>query len=599
MPFHPKTTHWFEAYVPRDQMVYALEALANTGRVELARDPVEHPLPDTEELRLTLEHARGLIRDHAGLLPAAPRRTHVVTHDPEATARHALETLHAWLRTSRQQEHRLAELRQRRDNLALLGECLQAMGSSERSLMRFRDESRFLCKMIFACERDHAPIVKEDLEGVIETHRGPDHGFQVLMCLPELRERFREQCHTEGGWEVHLPEWLFTDWRNKEAHIARDMRALDEGLEEHIRAARIHKHDPALLKALGEIETLAWYLDHTLTLTGDRRHCHVTGWTDEGSSGTLQTALDRAEINARVLIRPAPIGSVPPTALNDSWLVRPFRPFVHVMGTPGAQELDPAPLLAFIVPLLFGFMFPDLGHGLVLAVGALLLARRFPYLAFLIPCGLAAALFGALLGESFGVHDASPVLAIRPMEEPLLVLLASLILGACIILLGMVLSGIEAWWRGEFRQWLWLDAAVLTLYLGVVFSALHINALIASAVGLVWYLCGLLVTRRHSVPRGLGRLAYSAFELSLNTLSFLRIGAFALAHVALSRVIHDSAMSTGSALMEMTTLVLGHGLIIFVEGFLVYIQTTRLVLFEFSARFLRAEGRIFRPLHQD
>ncbi len=43
-------------------------------------------------------------------------------------------------------------------------------------------------------------------------------------------------------------------------------------------------------------------------------------------------------------------------------------------------------------------------------------------------------------------------------------------------------------------------------------------------------------------------------------------------------------------------LVLGNVLILVVEGLVVSIQTTRLVLFEFFTRFFRAEGREFRPL---
>jgi V/A-type H+-transporting ATPase subunit I len=43
-------------------------------------------------------------------------------------------------------------------------------------------------------------------------------------------------------------------------------------------------------------------------------------------------------------------------------------------------------------------------------------------------------------------------------------------------------------------------------------------------------------------------------------------------------------------------LVLGNLLILLVEGLVVSIQTTRLVLFEFFTRFFRPEGREFRPL---
>jgi V/A-type H+-transporting ATPase subunit I len=43
-------------------------------------------------------------------------------------------------------------------------------------------------------------------------------------------------------------------------------------------------------------------------------------------------------------------------------------------------------------------------------------------------------------------------------------------------------------------------------------------------------------------------------------------------------------------------LALGNVVILALEGLVVSIQTTRLVLFEFFARFFQAEGREFRPL---
>ena len=45
-------------------------------------------------------------------------------------------------------------------------------------------------------------------------------------------------------------------------------------------------------------------------------------------------------------------------------------------------------------------------------------------------------------------------------------------------------------------------------------------------------------------------------------------------------------------------LLLGNLLGLVLEALLVYVQTTRLVLFEFFTRFLREEGRLFSPLRQ-
>ena len=46
----------------------------------------------------------------------------------------------------------------------------------------------------------------------------------------------------------------------------------------------------------------------------------------------------------------------------------------------------------------------------------------------------------------------------------------------------------------------------------------------------------------------------------------------------------------------MLVLLLGNIIVIVLEGLVVSIQTTRLVLFEFFIRFLQANGRVFKPL---
>ena len=56
------------------------------------------------------------------------------------------------------------------------------------------------------------------------------------------------------------------------------------------------------------------------------------------------------------------------------------------------------------------------------------------------------------------------------------------------------------------------------------------------------------------------------------------------------------ADAAGNPAGHVLVLVLGNALILLVEGLVVSIQTTRLVLFEFFIRFLRAEGRLFRPV---
>jgi V/A-type H+-transporting ATPase subunit I len=85
-------------------------------------------------------------------------------------------------------------------------------------------------------------------------------------------------------------------------------------------------------------------------------------------------------------------------------------------------------------------------------------------------------------------------------------------------------------------------------------------------------------------------------QLVLNTVSFIRVGAFALAHAGLSLAFNIMADSSASIVITMLILLLGNVVVIVLEGLVVSIQTTRLVLFEFFIRFLQANGRVFKPL---
>jgi V/A-type H+-transporting ATPase subunit I len=118
-----------------------------------------------------------------------------------------------------------------------------------------------------------------------------------------------------------------------------------------------------------------------------------------------------------------------------------------------------------------------------------------------------------------------------------------------------------------------------------------------AVAGLVWYLAGAFLVHRALIGglAAIGHLLESGMQILANTLSFARVGAFALAHSSLSVAVvtmADSAPLWAAILI----MVLGNVVIILLEGLVVSIQTTRLVLFEFFNRFLRGTGRVFRPL---
>ena len=104
--------------------------------------------------------------------------------------------------------------------------------------------------------------------------------------------------------------------------------------------------------------------------------------------------------------------------------------------------------------------------------------------------------------------------------------------------------------------------------------------------------------KRQAIARGLGQLLESSFTLLLNTLSFARVGAFALAHAALEVAVFALAGATQSPAAAAAILVAGNLAVILIESLVVSVQTTRLVLFEFFMRFFEGQGRPFQPANK-
>jgi V/A-type H+-transporting ATPase subunit I len=142
------------------------------------------------------------------------------------------------------------------------------------------------------------------------------------------------------------------------------------------------------------------------------------------------------------------------------------------------------------------------------------------------------------------------------------------------------------------------DAGFVAVYLGLLSGIVWTNGFVLSAAGAVLFALGHAWRARRfaAIAGALAELVERTLQILINTLSFARVGAFALAHAGLSSAIVALMDASGNTALSMLVLVLGNVIVIVLEGLVVSIQTTRLVLFEFFTRFLAAEGRMFRPL---
>jgi V/A-type H+-transporting ATPase subunit I len=203
-----------------------------------------------------------------------------------------------------------------------------------------------------------------------------------------------------------------------------------------------------------------------------------------------------------------------------------------------------------------------------------------------------------LFGSVFSVHGLVPALWLHPLDAPLTLLLAPLVGGVVLLTVGLGLNALEARWDGEMRRWLLTDAALMVVYLGLLASFVKPVGLLVAAASALWFCIGhALIERRVAAALGaLGEAIEKTLQILINTLSFARVGAFALAHAGLSSAVVSLADAADSVVAKALILVLGNALVIVLEAMVVAIQTTRLVLFEFFARFMQGQGRAFRPL---
>ncbi len=342
-----------------------------------------------------------------------------------------------------------------------------------------------------------------------------------------------------------------------------------------------------------------WLNEHAKDLRGSDRLAWVTGWTSDVAGKRLRRALEACDVRYILRMTEAPEGLSPPLVLSNPGWARAFEVFAQMLGTPGRHESDPSQIVAVIASLIFGFMFGDIGHGAVVLIAGLALRRRYPLTGLMVPGGIMAIIFGILFGSVFCREDIVPALWMNPLHDPITLLIAGIIAGMGIIAIGLVLDAVQMHWRGEHLHWWGHRAGLVVAYIGLMIAPLWRDGLLVTAAGALWFILGAAIVTHEGRLAALGaaiaEFIEQAMRLLVNTVSFARIGAFALAHAGLSVAIIEMATASGH-IGYWPVFIVGNVLVIALEGVVVSIQTTRLLLFEFFIRFLTGAGRAFKPL---
>ncbi len=598
----PQPAHWFQMLVARDDLPRALSLFAGRQGVEPQMlDSAAYPTLSPELGRL-LERFQELAQRYRAHWPKiVPEPSGMEEGNPLTVLDRALEALEAWRLDADPLVQRLQEERGYRAELALYIELATHLGDSTLDLARLgQGGGTWLDTGLFVLSLETDPLAERP--GVLlRTVVGDRHRFYIATGSKTSLNDFSAAVTNAQGRAMIFPHWLpgtprqvLPDLHYRLERCQEKVGRLRQALEEVGLRHRIPGHLQAAAR-------LQWFFSAMRRVDGNPRFALVAGWTDGGDQRALNGMMNRHGARALVALdgaRPAGVGDDPPLILNNPWWAKPFELFPGLLGTPGASEADPSRLLFFIAPLLFGYMFGDVGQGLVLAGVGWMLRKRLQAAWLLIFGGITATLFGFLFGSLFCIETLIPPLWLHPAQHPLEVLAMPLVLGVLMITVGLGLEGVGRLWSGEWQRWLRRDAGVVVLYLGVVMAVFHPLGWWVAASGLFLYLLGNWLAAAGPVAflGRLGHLLETTMQLAVNSLSFARVGAFALAHAGLSQAVVTLAGLTGGTVSAALILLFGNLLILALEGLVVSVQTTRLILFEFFVRFLRGTGRPFRPL---
>lgn len=324
----------------------------------------------------------------------------------------------------------------------------------------------------------------------------------------------------------------------------------------------------------------------------------------------------------------------PPVRLKNRLFARPFEFYTKMFGMPTYGEIDPTAFVAITYTLLYGIMFADLGQGLVLAlVGYFYMYkhRGMELGRLLLPCGLSGAFFGLIFGSVFGYeHWLDPLYrAVGLQEKPfevmasqniMTVLFGAVAIGVVLMLVALLVNVYSCFKQHRVGAALFSENGItgFVLYASVV--ALVLNMVLGLSlptaplvyggvllpIVLLWLkepLEKLADGRKDWQPESWGGyLTQGFFELFeallsyvTNTVSFLRVGAFALVHASMMMVFLSLAEMAGGV-FGVILAVFGNVFVLALEGLLVGVQSLRLEFYEMFNRFFEGAGREFRPL---
>ncbi|RJP57571.1 MAG: hypothetical protein C4541_09875 [Candidatus Auribacter fodinae] len=483
------------------------------------------------------------------------------------------------------------------------------LGNKPHLLIPVREKHPWVTVLVFVFKKD-SPAVQKMLKEL---------SWEAVQVPPDLRG---------------TPEEIIKKISGRHEKVEKDRKSIREQetkLKESIAGMLVPRAYFIQLQALlGEAQK---YIKRT------GRTAILSGWVPDDNVGQLSAELIKIaagrcyiEIVDEKKTEIPDKKKIPFQFKTNVWL-KPFQMLVQSYGIPVHGSIDPTPIFALSFIFMFGFMFGDIGDGLVLGLIGLFMtlskkktAASASIGALFLYCGTISIIFGFLYGSIFGFEDIIPALWLHPMHDINILLQVALYFGIGMISLGIIINIINGMRTGDWSRALFAKSGLLagflywgcvgmlfkSYYLGHPTSGYTVGLIIGIPVTLLFLKAPLEkllgIKSHHEENQGIGgyimEMFFEVVEIFMgylaNTFSFIRVGAFALSHAglfaaifALSSMVRESTLG---GVWSILVLFFGNILILVLEGMVVTIQAIRLEYYEFFSKFFEADGELFKPL---
>ncbi len=519
----------------------------------------------------------------------------------------------------------------------------------------------FLTLRIGKLPPENFSLLKQNLEGsAIVIPLGEDKSHIMVASSKKGSVAIESELKSHNFVEMQVPqgfkgvpENVLQGFTSKIADLEREIKNLKEEKKNFTET-----HKSLIIELISKFAVGVQIEQMTSELESTDLVYRITGWITSDDLESYMQGLDSLT-QGRIAIRqyePLEVPSVisgkeqVPVKLTHGKFVKSFERMIFSYGSPLYGTVDPTPFVAVFFTILFGIMFGDFGQGLVFIIMGILMAKNIikvggwnKFALVFLAIGISSSLMGLLTGEFFGTetllepfslwitglfgNPRSPILKLMPSSDPKSVYVMFGVFGVAVAMgfvintVGLIINMINNCIRKKYAHALFgkngLAGAIffwyaiaLVLRIVILHHSVAIYDFVILGISLFFAAFAEPFERKMNGETKLFENGFGTYIISgivelievisgylSNTVSFVRVGAFALSHAVLNFTILTLTELCGGQFTPLGILVLiaGNALIIVLEGMIVAIQVIRLQYYEFFSKFFHETGREFTP----